>query len=558
MKTKTVILLVVLVLAIGGGGYAGYRGYKSARQAKLIKQTRKYLAKSDPRRALLFLQRALRYNPRDTEACRLMAELTETGRSPAALVWRSRVVELNPRSLDDRLALARTALAFRDYASATNALEGVDQAGKKTASYHNIAGTVAAAANQPAQAETHFLEGARLEPQNLVLQLNLSVVRLQGTNDQALAEARSTLQRISANPTNSTLRCEALRELAVDSMRHKQFQAALALSGQLLQETNSVFRDRLLRVDVLRETQSAEYKPALADLQSKAGTNRANIFELGTWQLARIGPSDTLAWLRSLPVSAQTNQPAALLFVDCYTSLGDWRGLQADLEHQHWAELEFIRHAFKSLALRGQELNSAAQAEWELAVKVANGQQGSLVMLLRLAGQWNWRSEGEELLWTIVNQFPNEQWAVQALSQVLYFGGRTRPLMMLYSQQVKRSPSDLTAKNNLAMIALLLDAKELKPHDLAREVYGKAPTNSSYASTYAFSLQLQEKNAEALKVIERLSPQELETPSLAGYYGLILKATGNSVKAKAYLETASKAQLLPEERKLFDKARAGI
>ena len=84
MKTKTVILLVVLVLAIGGGGYAGYRGYKSMRQAKLIKQTRKYLAKSDPRRALLFLQRALRYNPRDTEACRLMAELTETGRSPAA------------------------------------------------------------------------------------------------------------------------------------------------------------------------------------------------------------------------------------------------------------------------------------------------------------------------------------------------------------------------------------------------------------------------------------------------------------------------------------------
>ena len=558
MKTKSVILLIVLVLAIGGGGYAGYQGYKSARQAKLIKQTRKYLAKSDPRRALLCLRRALRYNSRDIEACRLMAELTETGRSPAALVWRSRVVELNPRSLDDRLALAQTAMALSDYASATNALAAVDQAGKKTAAYHNIAGAVAAAGNQPAQAEAHFLEAARLEPQNLVPQLNVSVVRLQGTNDQALAEARSTLKRISANATNSALRCEALRYLAVDSIRYKQFQSALALSRQLLQETNSVFRDRLLRLDVLRETKSAEYKPALADLQSKAGTNTVNIFELGTWEMAKSGASDTLAWLRSLPMSAQTNQPVALLAADCYTSLGDWRGLQAALEHQYWAELEFLRHAFNSLALRGQELNSAALAEWELAVKVANGQQGSLVMLLRLAVQWNWRSEGEELLWTFVNEFPNEQWAVQALSQALYFGGRTRPLMLLYSQQVKRSPSDLTAKNNLAMTALLLDAKELKPHDLAREVYGKAPTNSSYASTYAFSLQLQEKNAEALKVIERLTPQELETPSFAGYYGLILKATGNGVKAKAYLETASKAQLLPEERKLFDKARAGI
>src|SRR5687768_6428938 len=146
MKTKPkkiLLFVVILGLLLSGGGYAGYRGYKSMRQAKLIKQAREHLAKPDPRKALLCLQRALRYNSRDTEACRLMAELTEAGRSPAALVWRSRVVELNPRSLDDRLALAQTAMAFRDHASATNALEGVDQEGRKTAAYHNVAGTVA-------------------------------------------------------------------------------------------------------------------------------------------------------------------------------------------------------------------------------------------------------------------------------------------------------------------------------------------------------------------------------------------------------------------------------
>src|SRR2546430_6550063 len=48
-------------------------------------------------------------------------------------------------------------------------------------------------------------------------------------------------------------------------------------------------------------------------------------------------------------------------------------------------------------------------------------------------------------------------------------GGRTRPLMMLYKQEVKRSPMDLSAKNNLAMTALLLDAQELKPHDRSEE-----------------------------------------------------------------------------------------
>ena len=560
MKTrnKRKVLLVVLVLGILalGGGYAGYRGYKSIRQAHLIKQAQHYLTKSDAKKALLCLQRVLRSNPRNVEACRLMAELSEAGRSPGALLWRSRVVELNPRSLDDRLALAQSAMMFRDYELATNALEGVDAAGKKTAAYYNIAGVVASTVGQFAQAEAHFLEAARLEPTNPAPQLNLAVVRLHSTNTSAMAEARTTLTRISSS--SSALRCQALRELVVDSMRSRQTNAALELSRNLVQQTNSIFSDRLLRLDVLKGSQNAEFKPALAAFQREAGTNTANIYELSVWQMTRIGPAETLAWLRSLPRNMQTNQPVALLAAECYTMLRDWRGLQNSLKQQDWAELGFVRHAFQTRALRGQDLPDAAKAEWDMALKTANGQKASLVMLLRLAAQWGWQSDAEELLWTIVNQYPGEQWAFRALAQALFAGGRTRPLMMLYSQQVKRSPSDLGARNNLAMTALLLDAQELKPHELAREVYGKAPTNAAYVSTYAFSLHLQKKDAEALKVIEQLKPQELQNPSIAGYYGLILKATGNGAKAKTCFEWASKAKLLPEEHKLFDRAKAGM
>jgi Flp pilus assembly protein TadD len=562
MKTrnKRKVLLVVLVLGILalGGGYAGYRGYKFIRQAHLIKQAQHYLTKSDAKKALLCLQRVLRSNPRNVEACRLMAELSEAGRSPGALLWRSRVVELNPRSLDDRLALARSSMMFRDYALATNALEGVDAAGRKTAAYQNIAGAVASTVGQFAQAEAHFLEAARLEPTNPAPQLNLAVVRLQGTNTSAMAEARTTLKRLSSDPTNSLLRCQALRELVVDSMRSRQTNAALELSRNLVQQTNSAFSDRLLRLDVLKGNQNAEFKPALAASQREAGTNTANIYELSVWQMTRIGPAETLAWLRSLPKNAQTNQPVALLTAECYTMLRDWRGLQNSLKQQNWAELEFVRHAFQTRALRGQDLPDAAKAEWDLALKTANGQKASLVMLLRLAAQWNWQSEGEDLLWTIVNRYPGEQWAIRALTQDLLAGDRTRPLMMLYSQQLKRSPSDLSVKNNLAMTALLLDAQELKPHELAREVYQLAPTNAFYAATYAFSLHIQKKDAEALKVMERLKPQELQNPSIAGYYGLILKATGSKEKARAYLDWAFKGPMLPEERKLFELAKAGV
>jgi predicted Zn-dependent protease len=557
LKAKTVVLLAcALTLLLLGGGYLGYRGYKTARQHRLIAQARTFIAKGDQRKALLSLQRALGYNSKDVEACRMMAELAEANRSPGALIWRTKVVDLKPHSLDDRLALVQSALLIRDYTSATNALEGVDAAGRKTAAYHNVAGTVASTINNLSEAETHFLEASRLEPKNPVPQLNLAVVRLHTTNSTALAEARTVLKRLSTEATNSTLRCQAIRELAVDAVRFKQTNSALALSKELVQQTNSVFRDRLFRLDVLRETKQPEFNQELLAFQQEATNSPAKIYEMALWEMGKLGPVPAVSWLETLPKQVQTNQPVTLLIAECHTLVRDWRALHDWLKDQNWADLEFTRHAFETRALRGQDLSGAAKAEWEQALKAANGQKGSMVMLLRLAAQWNWMTEAEEILWSIVNRYPDEKWAFQALSQVLFTNGRTRPLMTLYSQQVKRSPSDLLSKNNLAMTALLLDAQELKPHQIARELYEKFPTNSTYASTYAFSLHIQEKQSEALKVIEQLKQEDLENPSIAGYYGMILQATGNREKARKYLELSSKAKLLPEEKRLIDQAKA--
>jgi len=85
-----------------------------------------------------------------------------------------------------------------------------------------VAGAVAAAANQSALAEAQFLEAAMLDPQNQSVQLNLAVVRLHGTNLAAITEARDSLKQLSSYATNSFLRCQALRELAFDALRHRQ------------------------------------------------------------------------------------------------------------------------------------------------------------------------------------------------------------------------------------------------------------------------------------------------------------------------------------------------
>lgn len=548
---KIIIIAVASCTALLLLGYTGYRGYRVWKEHHWMNLAQDFVAKSDGRSAYLSLQQVLRFNPRNLEACRLMADLAEASRSPGALVWRNRALELSPDSLEDRLALVKTALAYGDIAVATNAIAEVSPAGKQTAEYHNLAGTLAIAAGQFQPAQVHFNEAIRLEPWNAVPKLNLAIVRLYSTNALDLEEARVALKRISASSTNLNLRCQALRELVGDALRHKQANAALAHSADLLKQTNSVFRDRLIRLDVLKQFEAPELKTAVPAFQREAAGQVGKVTEMATWQMTRTGPRDALNWLQTLPVTDQTNQAVALLMAECRTQLKDWAGLQAALEKQDWAELEFMRHAFLTCALREQNLAAAAKAAWNQCRQAAGAKKVSLAMLLQLTSKWRWSSETEEILWTIVKSYPDDQQSFRVLAQTLYASGRTRPLMNLYELGTKRQPADLGMKNNLAMTALLLNAQELKPHDLAREVFQREPTNAAYASTYAYSLYVEGKPAEALKIFQSLKPEALEHPSIAGYYGLILKTTGTPEKAQAYFNWATRGHLLPEERKIF-------
>ena len=556
---RKTIMLVLCLNATLLAGYVGYRSYKVWKQSHLVAMAHQFIARADGRGAVLCLRQALQSNPKNIEACRLMADLAEAGRSREAILLRSRVVELNPHSTKDRFALARTSLQMRDLISATNVLEGVDDAGRKTAEYHNLAGAAASTANRLSEAEAHFLEAARLEPTNAAMQMNLAMVRLTQTNAAAQFQARTSLTQLCANPI---FRCQALRALVVDALRQGQTNSALALTQRLLEQTNSVFADRLLRLDALRAAHAPEFAAVLAGFQREAANAPAEqakpmIHELATWQMPKTSPADVLAWLQSLPKNLQTNQPVALLIAQCQATLRNWRALQLFLQPQEWGNLEPLRHAFQTRALRGQDLASAAKSEWEHALKATDGRKDGLVMLLGLAVDWDWPNEGEEILWTIVKRFPGEKWALRTLSETLFLGGRTRSLMMLYSQQARMAPSDLGLKNNLAMTALLLGAQEMRPHELAREIFEKSPASASFVSTYAFSLHLLKKHAEALRVIEQLGPKQLEDPSISGYYGMILQAAGDRQKARKYLEMTTRAKLLPEERKLFELAKTG-
>jgi tetratricopeptide (TPR) repeat protein len=551
-KLFIAFLCLAVLFAVGFGSY---RGYKIWKQKHLIGEAREFIAKGDGPNAMLCLRGALRSNPRNVEACRLMADFAQLARSPQAVFWRSRLVELEPHSLSNRVALASIALAVGDATLAQSALDGVDDADKKTTLYHKAAGTLDIAHRRFPEAEAHFAEAARLEPANPVSQLNLALLRVQMNESQTAAQGRAALQGLCTNPV---VRCEALRQLTLDSLRHTNLNGALAWSQKLLQDTNSVFGDRMRHLGLLRTATNAQQTAFLAGLQAEATNNPAKTYEVAKWMLVATGqPRAALAWMKALPPATRTNLPVPMIEADCYMAAKDWTTLQTNLVAQNWADLDCLRRACLALAYRELGLAASGKTEWLAAMKAAESRRELLVQLLAATRAWNWTQEQEDVLWAIANRFPKDQQAVQTLANRLYSTGKTRPLLTLFSLQLHNSPTNLASMNNLALTAILLEAWEKKPHELARTVYQQGSTNSAFVSTYAYSLLVQQKAGEALKIIEQLSPQQLEDPAIAGYYGLILKANGQRDKAKKYFDLSSKAKLLPEEQKLFDRARAG-
>jgi Flp pilus assembly protein TadD len=559
MKQKNLIILLVggamVVALLAAGGYAGRKVYRASQRAKLVEQARQHVANGETKEAMACLEKVLRERPNDVAACRLMAQMAEAAHSPAALLWRKRVVALTVTSVEDRLDLTAAALGAGDFFTASNTLHDVSPAGQQTARFHYLAGSLAAALGQPGVAAGHFQEQCRLEPTNPVPRLALAVVQLQGSNSQVWAQARASLQQLSSEPT---LGCQAQRELIADALRSQRTNEAVALAGDLVRQTNASFGDVLVRLKVLYLAGRPEFGPELAACQRQAASSLNSLAELARWEMSQIGPDATLAWLDRLPADFRTNQPVALLAAECRTALRDWRGLQLSLEVQDWGELECLRHAFLARSFRGETNETLAKAEWNEALKYASMQERGVIRLQRAIAPWNWAAESQELLGVIVNRYPEETWAAGALTQSFAATGNTRGLLEVWRQALQRSPSDPVLKNNVAMAALLVGANECQPHELAREVYHKAPRSAAYASTYAYSLLVQNKAAEALKVIEQLTPEELQDAAVVGYYGLILKAVGQGTKAKPRLEAALKGNVLPEERQLFEQARVGL
>jgi len=544
---------VALVIALAAAVWFGRPAYRRYQAERSFKQARAFLEKGDLNNAALCLRQTLVRNSSNVGAARQMAELATRIRSPAALGWWRRVVELQP-ALENKVLLAAVALQIEKppFPIATQTLEETRTLGQTNVAYHLVAAQRAIRLQESADAQTHLQTAIRLEPTNRQHQLNLAVLRLQ-SSEAALAE--SAQRELTALALDPVLGQHALRSLAAEALRKRRLPEAEALSQQLLALPQATFEDRLQHLTILHEANQVELPARIEQAQQLASSNAPQVALMAVWLNTHRRAPEALAWLKTLPAKTRDTLPVPQAEAECFVAARDWEGLLSRLDAQRWDELEFLRLAFVARAHREQGRRGIADSCWRRAMNATAARTEYAAQLMQLSAEWGWQGEAEDLSWVVAQRAPQETWPLQALLRHYTATTNTAGLYRVHQALLERDPKSLTLKNNLAMYGLLLNRDLKQACTLAREVYEAEKTNAFFVSTYAFSLHVQGQSPEGLRLMQALPEAELRRPEIATYYAVLLSAAGEREKAGKYLTVAEKGQLLPEEHRLLAQAR---
>jgi pSer/pThr/pTyr-binding forkhead associated (FHA) protein len=542
---------VVVVLFLGVGGYFATIKFKEYQLADLTRTAQTAADKNDFTLASLSARRALQLQPENLTACTIMADMSEKSGDPTAVAWRQRVIEITPDSVDAHVKAALTAIRFNRSDVAGEALAGVPEAERERADYLTAAGQVAAIAKDSAEAERCFTKALALEPQNTRLRFLLA--KLQAASDDFFTRdtGRSALSSLGGD---SEFGIQALRALLGSYRKTKEVQAALRVSGQVVQNPQHTFSDVLGRLSLLALTKDPALHDELAVAQDSVTKRPPEAAILLGWMNSTGLAAEGIEWVMHRKPEVGQLAEIQTPLTACQVTLGDWNAVLQLTEPGSSTIDEYIRRAYRARALREQRRGLLSQSEWQLAVNAAGRAPDALTWLATVAQLWKWKDEEEQTLWRVAEKNADAMWALRRLSKRYTAEGNTDALRRVAARMLQSDPSDEGAQNDFALLSLLTFKEVERARQMAHDLFVKHPTNAAYTSTYAFGLHLGDQTPEALKVMRTLTVDQLEIPSVAAYYGPMLAANNELREAAHYLELAKRAHLLPQEEKLVSEA----
>lgn len=548
---KIILVIFAGLTLFGAGCWAAFHFYEDWQERKLLARAGAYLDMGNNKDAALAARRILQFRPESVAGTRIMADVAERSGDRIAVELRRRVLELQPDSTDNAIALAKTALLFNDLPAAEAGLGRVPEAARNSAAYLATKARLALG-KDPAAAEQHLLKAVAAAPGDPALRFQLAALQLKSADPETQERARATLQELR---NDAGERCAATRVLLGDAIaRGEDSHRIRGIAHELQSYPEAQFRDRILYLGILHQMRDEGFAGYLTRLQNEAADKPPELGQLFAWMNESRLSLVALDFAKSLPKETLETWPLPRAIAEAYVNLADWPALELATREANWGSTDYLRRAFLTRALRQLKKDGPAEREWTAAKKEASARGASLLSLMRLASSWGWRADAVELLWGLTKFDENKVEALHTLYQHYRQAQDTAGLYRVLSRLIENAPGNVAVQNNLAQVSLLLNADMERSRRTAAEIYQREPSNAAYAATHAFALHTKGDTRGALAIMETLPPEKLREPSVAAYYGIFLAAAGNAAKAAEFLDLAKTADLLPEEKELVAKS----
>jgi hypothetical protein len=546
------LFAIILLIGVCWGGHDLYARWQERR---LVRRATVAMQQGDDATASLAARAVLQIKPTSAPAARIVAQLGEKSGNRAALDWRRKAVEAEPHSVEDALALARCALQFNEVTMAVQALSRIDEEGKHKGAYHAVAASLAEIKKDDETAIHEWELAVQMAPGETAYQLQLATLQLRSPNQDRHLAGRDTLNKLREDPTQ---RATATRALITNGVaRQENGQELVRLAQDLQGYPEATMVDRLIYLDFIHQTNSPDFASYLSKLEEDAVSKPVELGALLEWMSRNNLNLVALDYIKNVPADTLSKWPVPLAIAELYERLKDWRKLEQVTTSANWRQGEFIRHAYLARALRAQDKLAGAEHEWALATKSTENQSSAILSLVRTTGEWKWDKEMVDLLWSLASDPEKQKDAVQTLYQYYLRTENTQGLYRALVRLAELDRNDLNVQNNLAQVSLLLDADRDQAQKIAADLYHKDPANPAFITTYAYSLLTKGNAKDAAKLMNSLTQDQLRDPAVRAYYGICLAAVHDE-KARDFLAAGQQAPLLPEEKRLIDKAFASL
>ncbi len=545
----------VLIIAVIFGAWRAYpvvvRHYKAWKQERALTRAKDFLDKKDPAAAKLEIEIALTAVPGSSEAIRVAADLLDQIGSSQGLVLRRRVVEANPDSLPDRLALAALALRLRDFNTAREALSAIPATEQERPEVIRANLGYALALDARPIADALFSKLAKLGVATDDEKILHTMLLRQHPNPEKSAAARREFAALAANPKYSL---QVNRILYTEAVAAKDFATAARTAALITADPAATFADQLNQATLQLLVEKKPFEAVFAQLAPPAAASGPHAAEFARWLIVQGKAADADRWLDTLPATLAGSAAIANARLDIAVATKDWDRfahlLQAGALGPVPKEIVQLAMAAQLFDTRNSTLRGSAWAE---ALAAAGNSLPAQRILLRIAEAWQWENETEQVLLAITRTDPTQIWAHTALMNV-YRQRRDGAKMLSVLTYLRNSTSrSLTYVHDWALLTMLVspDDNWSAAKTAARDAYLADPANPSYATTYALALAQVGKPDEALAVIEKLPPDALNYPLRAPYLAYIYGTLRRRADYEKYAALTPRNVVLKEENALL-------